>query len=662
MLQNRASLSRYTIIPVNILLFMIFLQSACRSGGAGSVRISSHDSALVSLYARKSSDFQKKNPDSAVFYAEKGLQLALKNRYLPGEALLLSRYAAINEQYGNLQAALKQQREALKIYNKLRDDSSVARVSAGLGRMEGELGNIGRGKTLLAQALQTGEESEDTAFMIHCFAQLGKLMERSGDTATALENFRKAEQLSRSPSFKKESYSSVHNLSRLFSKAKNYRQALAYLESGISKSAASGHWDEHIKLLRHAAGIYDSSGDKHTALSYHRKSLQKAQALGDREEEALSLMGMASVVQRQDTEQSIGHLKKALSIARSIGHKDLESEIYRSLSGVYRQQSRFNEALHALELHYALVDSLQKKNTGIRVAALQGSNALAQSKVRIEALELANQKRTTERNFFVLSAIAVLLLLFVFIRHFYKVRNLNKSLSNANTVKDKLFSIIGHDLRNPVGGIAQALALMEEEEMQQDEYRPMIAELRKQADASLQILNTLLKWGEAQLKGIHIYRTTFAPQKIIHQNMEVLHKQSADKDITIRDTIPAGLKIKGDANHFDFIIRNLISNAIKFSYPSGSIEIGAVPEPGTQKIVFSVRDQGKGMSKEQLSHFGSENPGITFGTSGEKGTGLGLMLCREFILADKGRMWAESEENKGTTVYFSFGKVSKWGI
>ncbi len=639
-----------------VLLLVLFQLTACGQGRHQSFKVSYADSVKVRMYEQKSIFYQHKKPDSAVYFAEKGLKLSRKLHYLKGEALLLSQYSDINGQYGNLELARKQQREALALFAKLKDEASVTRASASLGLLEGRLGNINGGLNLLRKALESDKKRKDIPAMIQAYTMLGELLEISGNTNAAFDHYRKAEQLNNGYTLNDDYYSLIGRLGKLYAQKGNHQKSLYYYKKGISKSLASGHKKEHITFLRHTAVAYDSLGNRQQALAYHQRSIDKARQFGLREEEARSLMGMASALQDQDAGQSIRHLNNALAIAHTIGNKQLISEIYYSLSTLYRQQSNLKEALAALDAHYKLVDSLQKANAGHRIAALQSSYTLSEFKLRADALELDNLKRIEERDMTGVAAAGILILLIILGLYYYKTKRLNKKLGEANQIKDKLFSIIGHDLRSPLGGITQMLALMESGELSPEEQIQVIPEMRKQGDSTLEILNDLLKWGEARIKGTSIYPSDFHPVAVIAKNIEVLHKQAEDKEVTIVDFIPPGLTVNGDVNHFDFIIRNLISNAIKFSYPGRTIEITSqAGEAG--KITFSVKDQGKGISKEQLKRFQTTNIDTSAGTAGEKGTGIGLMLSREFITANHGKLWVESEEGKGSKFYFTFGRA-----
>jgi signal transduction histidine kinase len=627
---------------------------ACGQPHHPDTRISKGDSTTLHYYEQKISRYQTASPDSAIYFADQGLKLARRLHYRLGEARMLDRLACINEQFGNLKLATRYQQAALQIFHSLRDLQDSRDATASLGILAARQGDYGKGERLIGQALDQYRQSKNTRGIISAYTKLGELNELGGHTTQALAFYTKAEQLNQSRPLSDEYFSLLGSIGKLHTKLGDHRKAATYYEKGISQSLAGQHLKTHIAFLNKAGKAYDRLGNKQQALAYHQSGLQKAQAGGLPEEEARSLMGIASVLKDQDAEQSILHLKNALGIARSIGQSQLTAEIYRSLSDLYRQQSRYTEALTALDEHHRLLDSLKNANEGHRIAVLQSSYELAESKLHVESLEMANEQRTAQRNIGLLAALAILLILFVLAFYFYRTRRLNKSLAASNEIKDKLFSIIGHDLRNPIGGITQLLAVMEAGDLTAEEHQQMVAEMRKQGDVTLEILNALLNWGEAQLKGVHIKPATFNAKASVEKNITALHQQAETKSITIADHTPADLTIYGDTNHFEFIIRNLLSNAIKFSPVAGTIEIAAGPHTDPSQVLFSVRDQGKGITNAQQELFLKANLDISYGTKGEKGTGIGLMLSKEFVKANQGRIWIESEEGKGTTFYFTF--------
>lgn len=387
-----------------------------------------------------------------------------------------------------------------------------------------------------------------------------------------------------------------------------------------------------IATLNRTGEVHRKNKNKEKALYYHNQALQKARRYSLYEDQIRSLMGIAHVLKTDDADQSIVHLKNALQLADSIGQQRLSAEIYRSLSEIYRQQANYKQALQALEEHHRIADQLVQNDKDQKIVLLQ---------------------KTYQRNVIFLVAIAIFVILIILFYDIRKTKKMNAKLHAANLIKDKLFTIIGHDLRNPIGSITDVLALMEHDELTADEQRHMISQMRKQGDVSLEILNSLLSWGQAQLNGITVQPVVFNPSKVITSNITALQGRAVEKSLEIQNQVPAGIQLTADQDHFDFVVRNLLSNAIKFSHDQSKITIAANTTESDQ-IVFSVKDEGVGISAAQQQAFLTDQLDVSFGTKGEKGTGIGLMLSKEFQKANGGAIWLESKTGEGTTFYFSY--------
>jgi len=293
---------------------------------------------------------------------------------------------------------------------------------------------------------------------------------------------------------------------------------------------------------------------------------------------------------------------------------------------------------------------LLQADTAKDIAALDSSYALETSYEKIGNLQQTNKHTESQLQIgwvILLLVLVILVLLWLYLR---KVKRLNQELKASNKVKDTLFSVVGHDLKGPAASAVQLFEMMETEEFTAPELKGMIAELKKQTTASLELLRSLFEWGKAQLQGIKVNQTDFDPKEVIERCISLLSPQASQKNITIKDNVPARLRVHADADHFEFVIRNLLSNAIKFSHPGGVIEVEAEARDKNE-IVFSVADSGVGISKAQQHMFLTGNLNVAFGTAKEKGSGLGLLLTKDFIQANNGRIWLESQENEGSTFF-----------
>lgn len=224
-------------------------------------------------------------------------------------------------------------------------------------------------------------------------------------------------------------------------------------------------------------------------------------------------------------------------------------------------------------------------------------------------------------------------------------------LKASNGVKDKLFSIISHDLRTPFTSVNGYLTLIRYGALTLEEVTTLAVEVKISVDHHLETLNNVLEWSKAQMQGLKP-----APEKInlskIAQNQQKFFKSLAEsKEIEIINEVDIKIRVLADPNQIDVILRNLVGNALKFTPKEGKVSISSVIK--NDSVIVSVIDTGIGMSKENLNKlFKKDEHFTTQGTNNEAGTGLGLLLCRDFVEANGGRISVESEEGKGTSFIF----------
>lgn len=239
----------------------------------------------------------------------------------------------------------------------------------------------------------------------------------------------------------------------------------------------------------------------------------------------------------------------------------------------------------------------------------------------------------------------------------YELIDNQKKLKELNDLKDKLFSIIGHDLKNPIhiiNGFSELIANNIESCQKEKiiKYNSQILESSHQVNA---LLDNLLKWSMTMSQNTQMQQREVSPYAMADTCINTLTGNIKNKELLIENTIPAVLKAFADENMISTVIRNLLSNAIKFSKEKGAITIGAYTE--RQRVIVYVKDSGKGIEEERMHKlFSVTKNKSTEGTAGEKGAGLGLLISKDFVELNKGKIWVESEVGKGSTFYFSLPK------
>lgn len=229
-----------------------------------------------------------------------------------------------------------------------------------------------------------------------------------------------------------------------------------------------------------------------------------------------------------------------------------------------------------------------------------------------------------------------------------------KQLIEMNASKDKLFSIIGHDLRGPFGSIV-GLAGSAVERVKAKDFKSidkLINLIHKSSRQSLDLLDNLLHWAKLQTGRLEFSPENLDVEMSITRAVDFLKSSYSEKNIILYFSIEPSLNFKADRYMLETIVRNLMSNAIKFTDQDGIIRITA--KALNDELFVSIKDTGVGVPKEKLEQlFNLEESFTTPGTQNEKGTGLGLILCKEFVDLHGGKIWAESKEGEGSTFSFT---------
>jgi signal transduction histidine kinase/ligand-binding sensor domain-containing protein len=236
-----------------------------------------------------------------------------------------------------------------------------------------------------------------------------------------------------------------------------------------------------------------------------------------------------------------------------------------------------------------------------------------------------------------------------------------EELTQLNATKDKFFSIIAHDLKNPFNAIINSSKLManDYDSFQKKDHLKFLDLIYKSSEAAYNLLENLLLWARSQSGRIHLEKNYFDLSIVIKETVELLNNQAEAKRIKINSNIKQETNVYADIDTVNTVVRNLLSNAIKFTNSGGSIKIDA--SESDKEIRIDISDNGVGMSKDEVERLFRIDVNLNkSGTAGEKGTGLGLILCKEFIEKNNGKLWVVSQIGKGSTFSFTLPIASNF--
>jgi signal transduction histidine kinase len=235
-----------------------------------------------------------------------------------------------------------------------------------------------------------------------------------------------------------------------------------------------------------------------------------------------------------------------------------------------------------------------------------------------------------------------------------QIKNQAEELKNLNSLKDKLFTIISHDLKGPIFGIRELIKLSFEGVISQKEFLDILPEINKNMDSVSILLENLLAWTSSQLKGEFLEKRIFELDKLVDQQVSLFEKKTQEKGITLSLQKYGNLQVYADKNMIDLAIRNLISNAIKFSGKGDLLTVFL--KENEDNVTVKIKDTGLGISEENLQKLRNRESFTTIGKDKESGTGLGMLLVHDYVIKNGGELKIQSQQGKGSEFSFSLPK------
>jgi signal transduction histidine kinase/ligand-binding sensor domain-containing protein len=226
-----------------------------------------------------------------------------------------------------------------------------------------------------------------------------------------------------------------------------------------------------------------------------------------------------------------------------------------------------------------------------------------------------------------------------------------ESLENLNVTKDKIFSIISHDLRGPINQVQQMLNLLEYTYITEGDFKNVLPDLKESVRYTVSLTDNLLHWARSQMEGVKVKATVFDIHEIVEENFRLFRPLAVRKNVVLTNSFEDHAEVFADKDMIKLVIRNLVSNAIKFTSANGYVEIGAYIQQ--EYVTIYISDTGKGIPKEDVAKILNKETFSTTGTQGERGVGLGLSLCHEFIEKNAGQLFINSEPDKGSKFSFT---------
>jgi len=599
------------------------------------------DTAYVDTLNRLAHAYYGINADSAFFYSRLAVEYARNTQYARGQSEGLRMLGNTYEMVGDYVNMLSSYHHSLDIAERIGDNRLIAKANSNLALFYKQEGEYDEAQLLMEKVNDIYKKSSDSTQSIFVFSHLSDLALRRQQYDVALQYAHQA-----------------RDAARLVKD----EPSIATSNNAIGKIlAARGDFSG-------ALGFYLQ------ALTYYQETKEK---LGIT---ATTSLLAAVYMSLKDYPQALRYAEQSLSEARELHRKQEIQGAAKVLAEIYEAKGDNHRALQYFKLYKAYSDSLfnDQSRKQVLLMAAQYNFEKKESRLREEAAQKdARYERTLRKNtlqiYITVFVIVVLTgLAFILLRGRALNKRVNQLLREKNEKieeqkealehqavqlllnnqqKDKLFSIVAHDLRGPLNSLKGLLDFLKEKKLSEQEIGMMMTELRRNVDSSSELVGNLLFWASSQLNGIVVKPVVLPMQVLVQDTLALFAHQAREKMVELRAELSPGVEGYADKDMVQVVIRNLVSNAIKFCRRGDSVTVYSTRSAG--EVEIRVADTGIGMKEDALGRIRRKESFTSYGTAKEKGTGLGMLLCQDFTLANNGRFRVESEWGKGTCCYFT---------
>lgn len=621
-----------------------------------------YDDALAFLFNQMGTLYHYQNGvDSAIFYYEKSEKVYAALKDTLGMLRPMSNHAVLEFNSGDMQKAVEIHLHIAAIREKKGATHDLLTTYNTLATYYEGMGQYFEAMEYAQKSIAITDKLGDVAAKVDAIQSLARISKKTNDYEKVFRLLNEGRALAENAKNMPAIISSNIEFAAAKLDHKDYREAADIFEKTLAKMKEEGNdsrhrplvtgylgeaylylgeYDKSQRLLEEAMELFQQAGDEGLFLEFHyslgllylKKGMpQKAVELG---------------------EKSYAHLLSSNRAENRMHNAEM-------LAKAYKQLGNYPKALSYYETFMALSDSLINiENVRVLTAKEKDfefqmeKNEMAIQQAQQEALLRAETKQART------AAVAVAIIGLLGFGFFWNARRKNRiitaqneQLAHLNDTKDRLFSIIGHDLRKPAiafRGIAQKVNYL----LKKQDY-PTLQQLGEEIEQDALALNkltdNLLNWALTQKNVMPYNPQAVQMAEVAEETVAIFQKTAADKGVALTTDIPEGLRVYADINALRTILRNLVDNAIKFTPAGGQVSISAAPGP--DGIRLTVNDTGLGMTEEKARDLLLlQSRKSEAGTDGEKGTGLGLHLVQELAKLNKGAVEVASKLGKGTSI------------
>lgn len=628
------------------------------------------------LYAN--TDYNK-----ALLYVNQTSKLSETLNYTKGLAESSYYRALIFAKRDDYHNAIDNYKKSRDFYLKINDTLGIAKVSNNIGLIEIKRGNYAVGLQNSLSAISIFEKQHLVNELNAAYNSLAEAYYKTNQIDKAIDYNFKALEVRKQIGDQNGIIASTKNIADLYSLLKEHRKAIEYYEMALEVITPDSDQNLRGEILPKLGNEYlrfkeYDKASEHLAegLKYNRKQDNKEGIL-----RALNAIGNLNL-QKNKINLAEKQLAEAYTIAKETTNKTQLLENYKLHIALDSTRGYFENAFFWQNKFYGLRDSLSKIDQPVFPTNIAPLDLTENESTTAEDYTTPETEKPTAITpvseayspYIIYAAIAILIILLALLIYSLLKTKSHKAaldkqkeileeekirteaileqthhLEEVNQVKDKLFSIVSHDLKDSISSIKAFLDLLNEDSISKEEFYELIPELSENANNASSLLYNLLNWSKSQMQNLEPKPELFNIQDVFQSKIALVEQKVEDKRIILIDESQNGT-VFADRSMVEIVIQNLITNAVKFSRTGDVITISNQEVKG--KSLICIEDTGVGISKDNIHKlFAAHKNFTTAGTKNEKGTGLGLTIAKDLVELNDGKIWVESTQNVGSKFF-----------
>lgn len=591
--------------------------------------------------------------------------------------------------------ALLSGQEAFKIAELIGDKKSQAKALNLIGVVHRNLANYDRAISMYKRALRLSEEADDSIQIAFSKNNIGGIYRLQGNYSDALEYILDALKIFERKNNKNGISFCTINIGIIYWRQQNHLKALEYLHYTLRIREEIKDKPGEALALNLIAEVQFDMNDIETALKSYEQVEKKYEEIGDKKGLAATWGGLGGVyfqkkeynlalqyrmralkmadkisyvegqianhnnigriyAQLKNYKEADKHFESALNLAAKTEIIDSQIECFKYLAEYHEIKKNYKQSLFYVRKYHALRDSVLNYQNSAFISQMESEYQLDKITRVNELLVRDLELNIRQRNFLLIIATMIIGFAIGLFYLYRSKRKTNLRLRELNVMKDKYFGIIAHDLRSPFNTMFGFISILQDDydSIPDHERKELIKNIERSGRQAYRLLENLLYWAQSQTDRLEFNKQEVDLYEIILDTFSLLNETAGNKQITLNTTVEKNCMAFCDGEMIKTVIRNLVANAIKFSFPNNNVTVRIEDSKNFKKI--SIEDDGIGIAEELNEKiFSLENVYTSKGTQGETGTGLGLIICKDFVEKNSGKIWFESNNGKGTKFYFT---------